>query len=318
MKKIKLKKAGKISIGIIVFLIIAIIVGTKIYNNYLYKQTYEYKLLEKGYKLDDVKKLEKLFSKKRLDYILSIDINDKLIPLASEKYYIDKNLEDYLTYLNDNDVDPATAVLKINTFTNYEFYNHDIPATDYSKTIIANKFYLLKEDYVPENLVDISNLYAWGTDNKATEETLNAFIQMQQACKEEIGITIMINSSYRSYEEQQEVYDYYKKLYDEAYADSIAARPGHSEHQTGLALDIFSYTDRIQKTFSEGETYKWLKDNSYKYGFILRYPEGKENITGFSFESWHYRYVGLDIAKAIYDSGLTYEEYYAYYIENNE
>ena len=62
-------------------------------------------------------------------------------------------------------------------------------------------------------------------------------------------------------------------------------------------------------------TYEWLKDNAYKYGFILRYPEGKENITGFAFESWHYRYVGKDIAKIIYDNDLTYEEYYAYYIE---
>ncbi len=316
MKRLKLTKTAKLIIVAIVLVIITSIAGHKIYKNYLYKKTYEYKLLEKGYELKDVKELEKLYSKKRLDYILSIDVNPNLIPLAKEEYYLDKNLEDYLEYLKENeDVGISTAILKINTHTNYNFYEHDIPATDYTSTIIANKYYLLKEDYVPEKLVDISNLYAWGTGNKATEDTLNAFILMQQACLEETGIKIMINSSYRSYKEQQEVYDYYKKLYDEEYADSIAARPGHSEHQTGLALDIFSYTDNLQKTFSEGKTYAWLKDNAYKYGFILRYPENKENITGFSFESWHYRYVGREIAKEIYDKNITYEEYYAYYLE---
>ena len=315
MKKIKLSKTGKLlCIGLVLLIIIGII-GNKIYKDYKYKQTYEYKLLEKGYELKDVKELEKLYSNKRLDYILSIDINDNLIPLAQEKYYLDKNFLDYLKYIEENDSDIKTAILKINTHTNYGFYEHDIQATDYTNTIIANKFYTLKEDYIPENLVDISNLYSWGVDNKATEETLNAFILMKQACENETGIKIMVNSSYRSYDEQKEVYDYYKKLYDETYADSIAARPGHSEHQTGLALDIFSYTDRLQKTFKDGKTYEWLKDNAYKYGFILRYPEGKENITGFAFESWHYRYVGKDIAKIIYDNDLTYEEYYAYYIE---
>ena len=314
MKKIRLTKFSKIASACIIFLIIAGIIGNKIYKNYLYKQTYEYKLLEKGYELKDVKELEKLYSDKRLDYILSIDINDNLIDLAKAPYYIDKNLEEYLKYIEDNDADVNTAVLKINTHTNYTFYEHDINATDYSNTIIVNKYYLLKEDYVPENLVDISSLYAWGTGKQATEETLNAFIEMQKACKEETGITLMINSSYRSYEDQVRVYDYYKKLYDEIYADSIAARPGHSEHQTGLALDIFSYTDRLQKTFAEGQTYEWLKNNCYKYGFIIRYPEGKESITGFAPESWHYRYVGKDIAKDITEKGITYDEYYEYYL----
>ena len=318
MRKIKLSKTGKIIIAGIFILIISTFWGLKLYKNYLYKQTYEYKLLEKGYNLNDVKKLKKLYNIKRLNYILKIEKNNNLIALATANYFIDSKLEEYLSYIAENNTDPTTTIRKINTYTNYNFYDHDIPATNYSDTIIANKYYLLKEEYVPENLVKISNSYGWGTDNQATEKTLNAFIQMQQACKEETGITLMINSSYRSYNDQKEVYEYYQKLYDIDYADSIAARPGHSEHQTGLALDIFSYTDRIQKTFSEGKTYDWLKDNSYKYGFIVRYPENKEDITGFNFESWHYRYVGKDIAKTIYENDLTYEEYYAYYIENNE
>lgn len=316
MKKIKLSKTGKLLLFLIVFGIIIGIAGNKFYKNYLYKQTYEYKLLEKGYELSDVKKLEKLYSKERLDYILKIDINDYLIDLAKSDYYTDKNLEDYLSYIDENDVDIKTAILKINTHTNYDFYDHDIEATNLTNTMIVNKYYYLKEDFVPKDLIDISSKYAWGTDNKATKDTLDAFIKMQKDCLEQTGIQIMINSSYRSYKEQSDVYELYKKSYDEEYADKIAARPGHSEHQTGLSLDIFSYKDRSQKTFAEGETYKWLKENCSNYGFILRYPENKEYITGFEFESWHYRYVGVDIAKDMTAKNLTYDEYYEYYLNN--
>ena len=103
--------------------------------------------------------------------------------------------------------------------------------------------------------------------------------------------------------------------YGSEYADEIAARPGHSEHQTGLALDIFCTTNSNTKTFKDSEAYQWLLNNAYKYGFILRYPEGKENITGFTFESWHYRYVGTEIATYIYENDITFDEYYAYFTE---
>ena len=99
------------------------------------------------------------------------------------------------------------------------------------------------------------------------------------------------------------------------YADSIASRPGASEHQTGLTLDIFSKDNSNKNTFKDTEVFKWLKDNSYKFGFILRYPEDKVKVTGYGYESWHYRYVGKKIAKYIYENNITFEEYYAYFIE---
>ena len=91
-------------------------------------------------------------------------------------------------------------------------------------------------------------------------------------------------------------------------------RAGYSEHQTGLALDIVTYGASMD-TFENTDEFKWLSDNAYKYGFILRYPKGKEKLTGYSYESWHYRYVGKDVAKKIHDLDITYDEYYAYYIE---
>ena len=314
MKKIKLTKTGKLLIAGVIALIIIVIGAIKINQKIQYQKTYEYKLLEKGYEINQVKELEKLYSNKRLDYILTLDKDDNLISIAKEKYYIDKHLEEYLAYIKENKCNNSTAILKINTYTNYDFYSHDIEAKNLSNTMIVNKFYKLKEDFVPNNLVDISNLYAWGTDNKAQKEALDAFIRMQKDCLDQTGLKLLINSAYRSYKEQEEVYNDYVKKNSEEYADTIAARPGHSEHQTGLSLDIFSTKDPKIKTFGESDTFKWLKDNAYKYGFIIRYPKDKEDITGFNYEPWHYRYVGLEIAKEIYEEDITYEEYYEYYL----
>ena len=91
----------------------------------------------------------------------------------------------------------------------------------------------------------------------------------------------------------------------------VSAREGHSEHQTGLAVDINSVSESFAKT-KEG---KWLANNSYKFGYILRYPKGKEDITGYSYEPWHFRYVGVKVATAVYESGLTFDEFHAMYIE---
>jgi D-alanyl-D-alanine carboxypeptidase len=198
-------------------------------------------------------------------------------------------------------------------------YYEDVIDTDTSKDtlMLVNKYYKLDEKYVPNDLVSISSNYAWGTigSQQTRKVTYDAFQEMWEAANNEQQIYLMVNSSYRDYASQKEVYDNYAKQKNEKYADSIAARPGHSEHSTGLSLDIFTKTSSNKNTFKDNPAYTWLKDNSYKYGFILRYPENKEDITGYSFESWHYRYVGKDVAKYIYDNNITFDEYYAYFIE---
>ena len=97
-------------------------------------------------------------------------------------------------------------------------------------------------------------------------------------------------------------------------ADLSTARAGFSEHQTGLAIDILTYNVTLSN-FEETDAFKWLSSNAYKYGFILRYPKGKEDITGYEYESWHYRYVGVEIATQIFEEDITFDEYYAYYLE---
>ena len=288
------------------------------YQEYLYQQTYEYKLLQKGYTLEETNFLEDNFSKERLDYFLKIEKDINIIAFRKEKYYLDKNLEKYLEYYkNTKDENLSKVVAIINTHRDNEYYTN-INDTDYSldTNMIVNKYYNLSKDYQPDDIIPISSSYAWGENGSKTTRqiTFDAYLNMYNAAKND-GITLMINSSYRTYEEQELVYKNYETKYGNEYADDIAARPGHSEHQTGLALDIFCTTNSNTKTFKDSEAYQWLLNNSYKYGFILRYPEGKENITGFTFESWHYRYVGIEIAKYIHENDITFDEYFAYFIE---
>ena len=154
--------------------------------------------------------------------------------------------------------------------------------------LIANKTYALPSDYNP------------GVDPQA-ERALN---EMIAAAKKE-GLTIFMRSGFRSYSYQKDLYNSYVSRDGKAAADRYSARPGHSEHQTGLAFDVNSLSSGFGTT-PEG---RWVAKNCWKYGFIIRYPEGKESITGYQYEPWHVRYLGKETAKKVYDSGLCLEEY---------
>lgn len=157
--------------------------------------------------------------------------------------------------------------------------------------IIVNKTYSLPSNY----------------GNSLTEDTINYFNKMKSDASLE-NINLFIVSGFRSYETQIKTYDKWVNLDGKEIADTYSARPGYSEHQTGLALDLNS----IYSNFSDSEEFKWLNKNAYKYGFILRYPENKENITGYIYEPWHYRYVGIKLAKELYNNSnwITLEEYF--------
>ena len=180
--------------------------------------------------------------------------------------------------------------------------------SDY-KYILVNKENKLNSDFKPDNLVEVKecslgNFYL-------EEETATAYEYMCLNLIDE-GLNISINSAYRSYEEQEKLYDDYLKLYGKSYVNKYVAVPGYSEHQTGLALDLESLDCDI---FKNSKEYRWIKNNAYKYGFILRYQEGKENITGYKAEEWHIRYVGKNAAEYIYKNDITFEEYYDLFIK---
>ena len=157
--------------------------------------------------------------------------------------------------------------------------------------LVVNKADPLPEDY----------------GNGLTSSTTKAFYEMQAASKLE-NLNIYLSSGFRSYSTQDRVYNNYVARDGKQMADTYSARPGHSEHQTGLAFDV----NQINDTFNDSAEAKWLANNCYKYGFILRYPQGKEDITGYKYESWHFRYVGVDLATKLYNNGdwITLEEYF--------
>ncbi len=317
-KKYRLKKDVFLYIAVVIVAIVLVNKGINVYKTYKYHQTTEYKLITVGYSKKDIKILSKYLNDKELLKLTKEKKNDKLVNLMSNKLYLHKHYQDYLDYIDIFPSKTIDEVIKtINLHLNYAFYE-DAKPTDLSKEnlIIVNKYNYLDESFSPEDLVTISTKYSWGSPGTHTirKEVFDAFLKMHEDANQN-GIYLMVNSSYRDFNSQTIVYNNYLKNHGEAYADKYAARPGYSEHQTGLALDIFSIDGALRNTFKDTPAYAWLKDNSYKYGFIIRYPEGKEDITGFSFEPWHYRYVGIDAAKYIYENDITLEEYYVYNID---
>ena len=156
--------------------------------------------------------------------------------------------------------------------------------------LIANKTYPLPSTYNPGGL---------------KSEFMTAFNKMKDAAKED-GVTLTIISGYRSYSYQKGLYDGYVKTYGKASTDTFSARPGHSEHQTGLAADL----NRIDDNFGNTKEGKWLDENASKYGFILRYPKGKQDITGYKYEPWHFRYIGSEAVNLYNGEWTTLEEYF--------
>ena len=309
MKHIRLKKSFWILLGFIAFIIVGV-VGLKTYFSYIH--SYKYLLREKGYTEEEIQSVKD--DKKLIDLLLSKDYDKTLLVITKEKYYLEKNLDKYLEYKKNNSKKELSDVIAIvNVGANKKWYE-DKKKTDTSKDILmlVNKFNYLDETFKVENLSDMSLMYAF-SGKQIDTRVYEAFKSMSSAARKE-NLKIVANSTYRTYEYQEKTYNSIKASKGIEYADKIAARPGHSEHETGLAIDI-STLNSTSEDFEETEEFKWLQSHAHEYGFILRYPKGKEYLTGYDYESWHYRYVGIDVAKKIKEENITFDEYYAYYIE---
>lgn len=235
--------------------------------------------------------------------------------LKAEKYYIDNNLQRYLNYANiegNSELTPEQIISQVNSNLDKTKYEDTTPTNiNDNNLMLVNKYYYLTEDYTPDDLVTLTAKYNTGVNSQMRKEAADAFMEMSDAATLD-NIIIKNASAYRSYQYQVNLYDKYVQRDGKDAADTYSARPGFSEHQTGLATDI----NQIDNSFENTDAFRWLQDNAYKYGFILRFPKDKENITGYQYEPWHYRYVGKKIAKQIKEENITFEEYYAYYIEN--
>jgi len=316
-KNRKNKKEIAISIAIVIVVTIVILIIGNMIKKAKYHKTYEYKLLQLGYTKEEVKTLQS-YENLDLDCVLSIDKNDNLIPILNAKYYLASNLTKYINYQkehSDKSIDDVIAI--INTHNDDNYYENELASNkDKDLQILVNKHYHVDGEYEPDDLVKISNWYSYGDDQMMREEAYNEFKSLFNAAKD-ADIKIIINSSYRSYADQEETYNEYLNRYGLETTEALAAHPGNSEHQTGLAIDVTT-PGYNTKTFDESEAFTWLTNNAYKYGYILRYPKDKEYLTGFDYESWHYRYVGKEIAQYIHDNNITYDEYYAYFLENEK
>ena len=191
---------------------------------------------------------------------------------------------------------------------------HALASTVYdSDMILVNKDYGLPQDYVPSDLTPANVAFAQGVAESKKQmraDAARALEKMFSAALEE-GIELLGVSGYRSYYTQRDIYNRRLAEMGEEHVSKYNAKPGQSEYQTGLAMDVGcpGYTDLTER-FAETDAYRWLSENAHQYGFIIRYTKGGEEETGYAFEPWHVRYVGAE-ATAIWKSGMTLEAYVA-------
>lgn len=279
------------------------------------------KLLEIGYKSTDIN----VFYDKIPNSINIITLNEydkDIINYLDLNYFNEDNLDRYINYdidsinsvydtssIKDN-YNYEDTVTYVNAYLDKEYYSNDINLSNDEANkldIIVNKYYKLNADYEPSDLEVISSKFASGTQ-KLRKEAKESFEKMASDMLKD-SLKIYAGSTYRSYTYQEGLYNRYVKRDGFAEAETYSARAGYSEHQLGLAVDIVN--GKWNYLSEDDEEYTWLINNSYKYGFILRYPRGSEYITGYVFEDWHFRYLGVELATKVYESGLTYDEYVA-------
>lgn len=207
-----------------------------------------------------------------------------------------------------------------------------LDTVDKAYLVLANKTNIIGEDHIPQGITAIDTQY---TNGKSLSLAGNAAIAAEALVKEmrALGYDVFITSAYRSYDYQMNLFNSYINKEKEAHPDwsdkqikelvlTYSAYPGTSEHQTGLCMDLMTKemsglwnfgsetpSNPYDKGFAETREYAWLLENAHKFGFILRYPENKTEITGYAYESWHYRFVGIDAATYMYENKLTLEEY---------
>ena len=269
-------------------------------------------LIEKGYSISNI---NMIFDHGNDDDVSAFAKRDKVKYLEefySVPYAKLRNYDRYIAYSDETGEDDEETVLIVNLDLDKEDYTDYTDVTEFSFDMLVNKHRKLSEDFVPNDLVEIEKPYSSSNELYTNKVVLNAFIEMYNAAKNE-GYGLVINSAYRSYEDQVELCDTYAKLYGEDYVRRYVASPGFSEHQTGLGLDIGSTSVSI---FANSKEYVWMQDNAYKYGFIMRYPKKYIPYTGINNEPWHYRYVGVKIATYMHENNISFEEYYATFLDD--
>ena len=262
--------------------------------------------------------------------ILSMSLTQNMTTAAlkqeetKEKEIYVAKADEVTNTVNDNQRDEEKTEQKqeqveekhpINYVSKPTFYQNVIAVSNPdSMLVLVNKNYALNEDYEPSDLV-LPNVLSTGYNpNQNIYLRKEAAIHLEQlfyAAQNEAGLTLLARSGYRSYQTQISLYDRYVSQNGTEKADTFSARAGHSEHQTGLAMDVTADSVNRQLVTDFGLTPEgiWLKENAHRFGYIIRYLEGREDETGYQYEPWHIRYVGVEAATEIYENNWILEQY---------
>ncbi len=244
----------------------------------------------------------------------AISTNEKKENKYEDIYYAD--VDKYKRYDAYAKLHPEMStedvVWRVDANLDQEFYDDDyVEYVDENtdKPLLINKFHRVSDDYEPEELVTIEGKYV------ATQETTDAYQRLTRDLQSQ-GMKIYIVSSYRSTKYQKKLYNGYLKKDSKSKVDTYSSRPGYSEHHTGRALDISQVSGNLDM-FEGSDEAKWVYENAYKYGFIVRYMEDQIDVTGYIFEPWHIVYVGTDISYKMHDENIkTLEEYVVKYVDH--
>lgn len=244
-------------------------------------------------------------------------IESEIASIKDDKIYISENaitLDEAKIYVNYNGLESDITIKIYNSLQ--DTINNDLIVIDPSRyDTISNKNRSLPENYVPNDLISITDLPTVLENpevNQLRKDAYEALKKLFTAAYEEKQYKLYARSGYRSYNTQVGLYSSYVASHGKEEADKFSAKPGQSEHQTGLVMDITTKDVNYQltKDFGMTEEGKWVAENAHRFGFIIRYLEGKEDITGYTYEPWHLRYVGEKIATEVYLNKMTLEEYF--------
>jgi D-alanyl-D-alanine carboxypeptidase len=297
-----------ITVPVTVASLLVLFVLVKSCQGIAYNFTNECRIYRLGYPIDQARALAAVLSDEQADSLIVRGEHDTIAyPLLSERYFIAKNFDRYLAY---HKVDTTlTALNDIIAIVNVGRDSEDSAKpcdTSKGQLMLVNGRHYLDENYKPDSLVTFQKTYCY-EEQKALGAVVQAFMAMQQECKKQTDAQLMVNSAYRSYQQQIGTYKRNEKGY--------AARAGSSEHQTGLAIDVTSLQHPMRWPFDTSKEGVWMREHCHEYGFILRYPKKQANLIGYKYEPWHLRYVGMETAKRVHDEDITFDEYYAYYLD---
>ena len=262
------------------------------------------------------------YSGKEINYIFKL--SNKNIEKLSKSEYIDitnyynisnfnvDNIDRYNQYYESNNYSYQDVVTYVNINLDLKAYSVTKEVEDPNNLLVlVNKYNFLPNNYKPNDLAYVPGAY--GNNVPMREVIKEPFLELQKAAEEEIGIILKPTTAFRDQSFQNTLYNNYVAKDGVEAADTYSARPGFSEHQTGLAIDLKNTLISSSTRLNDSD-FEWLSNNAHRFGFIIRYPKEKVDITGYQFENWHIRYVGLNIAKTIYENNLTLEEYIDLYI----